>query len=145
MDILPKLSDIKNLKDLSKVIVLPLLCACYISQSDFSLSGESVFLSLNNTDSTGLMLLKVTFIFLGKTMFSAILFILIYVGIAFLHFCTKGMALPFFMLILLTFGFLGIFAGDKVTAIFHMQKIWYFASFVTAFFFLEMTESITLD
>lgn len=143
MDLLPKVSDIKNLKDLCKVIVLPLLCACYIIQSQFSLDfGDYVF-SLNGAEADKVLFFKVVIIIVGKTIFSSFMSFVLYFIFAFLHVITKGAAMLGCILILLTFGFLGVFAGDKVVSIIKIEAIWYYASFVTAFFLLAMLEQLS--
>lgn len=142
MDLLPKISDIKNLKDLCKVIVLPLLCACYISQSNFSLDLGGFILSINENDMDGMKTLKTATIFIGKTIFSAIFSIAIYLLLTYVHIFHWRMTLPISVLLLLTFGFLGVFADDRLTSFIHIEPIWYYASFVIAFFLLAMLENI---
>lgn len=143
MDILPKITDIKNLKDLCKVIVLPMLCACYVSYGDFSLDFGDFVISLSSGDTEGVRIFKALVILSGKILFSASMCFLIYFGLVYAHVYSKAKLIPVCILILMTFGFLGVFAGDKVESILPMEGIWYYTSFVTAFFLLAMLDQVT--
>lgn len=52
------------------------------------------------------------------------------------------MAIPLFILFLLTFGFLVFFASDKIVLFLHVDAIRFYGSFVSAFFLLAMAEQI---
>ncbi|MGL4724546.1 MAG: hypothetical protein ACRCWW_08610 [Scandinavium sp.] len=140
MDLLPKISDIKNLKDLCKVIVLPLLCACYIVQSPFSLDFDGHVLSLHADDNEALKIIKTVIIFAGKTFFATATAFIIYFLLALLQAGTNEFITLVSIVLLLTFGFTGIFAGDRMSSVIHIEAIWYYASFVTAFFLLSVLE-----
>ena len=137
MDIAPKIGEIKNLKDLSNVIVLPLLCACYIFQSNFTIQFDGWFtLSVNESATFTVQLIQIVFIFISKTIFTALVCSLFYYSIAIANIYTKELLLPILVLLLLTLGFVGIFAPEKVPLLKQVKGIWYYSTFVVAFFLL---------
>lgn len=137
MDIVPRISEIKNLKDLSKVIVLPLLCACYIFQSNFTVQFDGWFtFSVNESAIFTVQLIQFLFIFISKTIFMAIVCGLFYYLLAIANIYTKELLLPIVVLLLLTLGFVGIFSHEKVPLLQQVKGIWYYSTFVVAFFLL---------
>jgi hypothetical protein len=137
MDVVPKIGEIKNLKDLSKVIVLPLLCACYIFQSSFTVQFDDWFtLAVNESSTFTVQLFQVAFIFVSKTIVTAIICSFLFYSLVIANIYTKEILLPIVVLLLLTFGFVGIFASEKVLLLKQVKGIWFYSTFVVAFFLL---------
>lgn len=137
MDVVPKIGEIKNLKDLSKVIVLPLLCACYIFQSNFTVQFDSWFtVSVNESSTFTVQLIQFFFIFVSKTIVTAFICGVLYYSVVIANIHTNELLLPIVVLILLTLGFVGIFSPEKVPLLKQVKGIWYYSTFVVAFFLL---------
>lgn len=64
------MSDIKNLKDLCKLTTPPLLCACYITQSYFSLKFGGYIFSIGANGAEAIKKLKAVVIFAGEIIYS---------------------------------------------------------------------------
>ena len=141
-DVMPKIGDIKNLKDLSKVIVLPLLCACYLFQSTFSIEVDS-FLFFVNADATiSVQIFQTIVIFVLKTLWAALFSILLYLAVIFADIYIHQSILPIVVLLLLTLGFTGIFSPSKIALLANLNGIWFYSCFVVAFFLLAMQDEV---
>ncbi|WP_337219715.1 hypothetical protein, partial [Vibrio parahaemolyticus] len=145
MDVVPKISDIKNLKDLSTVLVLPLLCACYIYQTEFILSLDNFSFSVDPDSSGFWYYLQIVLIFVGKTVWAACFSFALYMAVIFAYIYIHQSTIHLIVLILLTFGFVGVFATDRINAYLSLAPLWYYTSFVVAFFLLSMVEQIESD
>ena len=134
---MPKIGEIKNLKDLSKVIVLPLLCACYIFQSQFTVQIDDwLLVSVNESAPYSIQIFQAIFIFFSKTIVSGFLFAFVYYLFSIANIYSNDILLPITVLVLLTLGFVGIFAIEKVALLKLVQPIWFYTTFVVAFFLL---------
>lgn len=140
MDVLPKISDINNLKDLCKIIVLPLICACYIYQTSFSLDLDGYILSISLEDSDTIKYIKFLSIFLGKIAFASFFSMILYLGLIYSQVYIHNSVILLTVLAFLTFGFVGIFSNGTLESIVPLKTIWYYTSFVVAFFLLAMNE-----
>ncbi|MBC3767680.1 hypothetical protein [Neptunicella marina] len=141
-DVMPKISDIKNLKDLSKVIVLPLLCACYLLQSDFNIHvGDFLFMVSKNA-TLNIQITQVVIVFTCKALWAAIISISAYLAVIYANIFIHRLILPTIVLLLLTLGFSGIFSPEKIPLLLNLGSVWFYASFVVAFFLLAMQDEI---
>jgi len=141
-DVMPKIGDIKNLKDLSKVIVLPLLCACYLYQSNFSISVDDFLFTVNSKASFLTQLAQTIAIFVCKTLWAATFSILLYLAVIFADIYIHQIILPVVVLLLLTLGFTGVFAPSKIDLLINLNSIWFYCCFVVAFFLLAMQDDV---
>lgn len=142
-DIVPKIGDIKNLKDLSRVIVLPMICACYLFQSDFSIDIDGL-ITLTFTDdvSTTQQFILAAIIFTAKTLWAAFWAILTYAFLLWANFTIHQAIIPIFVLMLLTMGFAGIFAKGEIPLLSELGSVWFYTSFVVGFFLLSIEEEL---
>ena len=145
MDAVPKISDIKNLKDLSTVLVLPLLCACYIYQTEFILSLGSFSFSIEPDSSGFWYYVQFVVIFVGKTVWAAFFSSALYMAVIYAYVYIHQSIIHLIVLLLLTFGFAGVFATDKINTYLSLAPLWYYSCFVVAFFLLSMLEQIESD
>lgn len=145
MDAIPKISDIKNLKDLSTVLVLPLLCACYIYQTEFILSLGSFSFSIEPDSSGFWYYVQFVVIFVGKTVWAAFFSSALYMAVIYAYVYIHQSIIHLIVLLLLTFGFAGVFATDKINTYLSLAPLWYYSCFVVAFFLLSMLEQIESD
>ena len=136
MDI-SKFGEIKNLKDLSKVIVLPLLCTCYIFQSNFTIQLDSwLLISVEETSSYTVQVFITGLIFISKTLVSGFVYVIAYYLFSLVNIYCNQILLPIVVLLLLTLGFVGILIPEKVALLKYIEKIWFYSTFVVAFFLL---------
>lgn len=145
MDAIPKISDIKNLKDLSTVLVLPLLCACYIYQTEFILSLGGFSFSIEPDSSGFWYYVQFVVIFVGKTVWAAFFSSALYMAVIYAYVYIHQSIIHLIVLLLLTFGFAGVFATDKINTYLSLAPLWYYSCFVVAFFLLSMLEQIESD
>ena len=143
MDVMPKIGDVKNLKDLSVVLVLPMICACYIYQTDFTVRIDDWVISVNASSSTGIQIFQTVLIFIAKTLFAGIVGVVAYMVIAYGDIYSNYTIVPIVVLVLLTFGFVGIFSSDKIALLNGLKPLWFYTSFVLSFFLLSHYEKVT--
>ena len=137
---LPKVSDVKNLQDLSKVIVLPLICASYIQQTGLTLNiGQWVF-SIPEQVSPTIMFLLAICIFSAKAIFISVLAIILYFALFYCHLhllSYRVNLIPAVALLFISFGFYGVLSDSGVNRLLNIQPSWFYASFVIGFFLLQ--------
>jgi len=129
LNLLPKISEIKNLKDLSKPMALPMLIASYTWQKDFAfiekLTSKSVSGVLQN------------FLIIGG------IYLLLHVGLAMLKLQWKFNLMPFLAVLFFTFGFIGVFAGDKARVLDAIHHSWFYTSFAVGFYLVALDDDLT--
>jgi len=143
MDVMPKVGDIKNLKDLSTVLVLPMICACYIYQSDFTVTIDDWVLSVNTNATMAVQIFQTILIFVAKTLFAGVVGLITYFVVAYGDIYSGNVVIPIVVLLLLTFGFVGIFSPGKIDLLTGLKPLWFYTSFVISFFLMAHYETVT--
>ena len=142
-DVITKLADVKNLQDLSKVLVLPILSVAYISSSSFQLNiGDDTIITMKTLDFF-IPIFAAFVIFLGKTLFFSAIAIITEFVLTFLEFYTKGIITLIIILTLLSLGFAGIFANEQIPGLNEINKTWFYASLVVSFYLHSKLDSYT--
>ncbi len=141
-DVMPKIGDIRNLKDLSKVIVLPLLCACYLLQSNFSIEIDGFLFIVNEDASFTVQIIQTISIFTLKTLWAAVISALSYLTVILADIYVHRLILPITVLLLLTLGFIGIFSPPKIALLEDLSDAWFYSCFVIGFFLLAMQDEV---
>jgi hypothetical protein len=137
---LPKLADLKLLKELSKVIITPMLIAAVIIQT--GLEFESLSIEVKEEDSLFSQGIKFSIIFLVKGSLTAMFSVLIHQVLIYLHIITNFFALHALSILFLAFGFIGLFAGEELLFLKELNKMWFYTSFVSGFYFLATIADI---
>lgn len=142
IEALPKIADVKTLKDLSQVLIIPMLIAAFIVQTGLVIDAGPIHLSISPESP-----------FLGQALSFLLIFVLkgICVGLVagfflwllfLMHLFTNFTALKIFAVLFLAFGFLGIFAGGELVFLNALNKMWFYAAFVTGFYCLALATDI---
>lgn len=132
-DVITKLADVKNLQDLSRILVLPILSVAYISSSSFQLDIGDNPITMQSLDFF-IPIVSIFIIFLGKTLFFSIIAIIANAVLVFLEIFTKGMLTLVIILTLLSLGFAGIFANEQIPGLKEINVTWFYASLVVSFY-----------
>ncbi|WP_156473736.1 hypothetical protein [Neptuniibacter marinus] len=137
MEVVPKIADIKTLRELSKVLIIPLFVTAYLSQSGFSIFG----LSVQEGESIGIQLFQFIAVFSVSVVTIGFSAWGIHDLLLLLHIFTHEMALKILSLFALSFGLLGLF-GHEVPLISNLSVLWFYTSLVCGFYFLARAADI---
>lgn len=140
--VIPKVSEVKNLQDLSKVIVLPLIAVSYVLQSGLSIGfGSWVYFVPAEATSTG-MILGTLVIFSLKAIFISALAVLLYFVLFYAHawlVCYRVNFLQCVALLFIALGFYGVLTEGAVGPLSIIHHSWFYTAFVVGFFLLQAT------
>ncbi|WP_263833483.1 hypothetical protein [Sulfurospirillum oryzae] len=141
MDFITKVADLKNLQDLSKILVLPMLSVAYIANSSFELSYKDTKITLETLD-LFIPIVGIFIIFICKTLYCSFIALIVNFFLSMIDiFWTKGVVTLVLILSLLSLGFAGIFAYDTMPQLQNINKLWFYASFVTSFYLHSQLEN----
>jgi len=149
-ELAPKLLDLKFLKRISKVIILPLLIASYISQTGLNMSELGLNLSINTEAAFFTQFVQFIAIFFLKTLFVGIPAWLAHHAMRPIYYCTywnwlQRSLLPVFSIFPIAFGFLGVFSGKELPFLNLLNPSWFFTSFILGFYLLAVEGEIEND
>lgn len=138
--VIPKISEVKNLQDLSKVIVLPLIAVSYVLQTGLTLSlGHWVFNIPAEASPSGIIFWSLL-VFTLKAIFISLPAILSYVGLFYAHVwlcCYRVNFLPCVALLFIALGFYGVLTEGEVGPLSVIHHAWFYTAFVIGFFLLQ--------
>lgn len=126
IEALPKIADVKILKELSKVLIVPMLIAAFIVQTGLTFNVWLIHLSISPESP----FLEQALIFIAIFVLKSLL-----VGLAagsahglllYVHFSTNLTVLKIFTALFLAFGFLGVFAGEELLFLNALNKMWFY-------------------
>lgn len=139
---LPKIADVKILKELSKVLIVPMLIAAFIVQTGLSLSVGPIYLSISPEYPLLTQLFVFLIIFVLKGLFVGLLAFSCHVLLIYSHLFTNFRSLKMFAVLFLAFGLLGVFAGGDLVFLNVLNKMWFYTAFVTGFYCLAAATDI---
>lgn len=142
MDVLPKIADVKTLKDLSKILIYPMLIAAFIVQTGLTLSLGSIYLEVSQESPVLAQSLNFLLIFALKAAFISLITGCFHWLILYVHIITHLAALRVISVLFLAFGFIGIFAGDGFVFLNTLNKMWFYTAFVIGFYCLASATDI---
>jgi hypothetical protein len=146
----PKLLELKFLKKFSKVIILPMLIASYISQTGLNFSFYGFNLYVNPESSFMTQLLQFTQILCIKSaviampLWLAHNFMPLIYGLTFMNWFQRSI-LPVVALLPITFGFLGIFSGRDLPFLSLFRPSWFYTAFILGFYLLSIEDEMDLS
>lgn len=146
-DVMPKLTDVKNLQDLSKILAWPMLAVAYflISGPQISVDG-SIWFGIPDHLSEAVQTRRFFLIFGLKAIWSGGIALLTYKLIAELHFelylKTNFLLFPVIAALLFAYALLSIFGHDHFIWLQYLNSFWAYAAIVWGFFLLAMTEQL---
>ncbi|MGA8134472.1 MAG: hypothetical protein WCA48_10025 [Pseudomonas gingeri] len=139
-DLVPKLTDLKNLQDLAKIFALPMLAVAYILQTGLVVSVEdTVWLSVNWEGNLAAAWLMTLFIVVLKTLWMAFCGTLVNGLIWVLQTEFNALFYPISAMCLFTLGLLGLFPPQELAVrVTSVSTFWFYACFVWGFYFIAM-------
>ncbi|GAA3720421.1 hypothetical protein GCM10022421_30890 [Oceanisphaera sediminis] len=142
-DIVPKITDIKNLQDLGKVFSLPMLAVAYILQTGVNISWDgSVWFGIPSELEEYAKFNRFVLIVILKTIWISGIGATFYAMLAGLHIYSRELLLPIAAIIMFVFGLLGLFSFEEAEQMKSVNNFWFYACFVWGFFLLSMKEQI---
>ncbi|MDR5838785.1 hypothetical protein [Caballeronia sp. LZ034LL] len=146
-DLMPKLTDVKSLQDLSKILAWPMLVVAYFLATGPQIGFDGDLL-LDIPD--GLPMSTQTwlffFIFILKALWSGGIAAFVYILIGELHFEAyirwNLLIFPYISAFLFALALLGIFGSSRFVWLRNLNSFWCYAAIVWGFFLLAMTEQL---
>jgi hypothetical protein len=134
----PKISDVKNLKDLAQVFAIPMAVLAYFFQTGPQVViHDHVFLQLNSGQTENQLFLLLI-IFLVKAAFSGALAVCIYATLGLIHIFLGKTLLYVLAPICFSFALFGLFGLEKYPQLKSIDVFWFYALIVWGFTFLGM-------
>lgn len=139
-DLAPKITDLKNLQDLSKIFALPMLAVAYIMQTGLVVSfDEFEFIRVNWEGSLGIAWFQTFWVVVLKTLWMALWGAIFNGVIGLLHTNWNELVYPLSGMCFFTLGLLGLFPPKEVLMNFSsVNNFWFYACFVWGFFCIAM-------
>ena len=137
IEAIPKIADVKLLKELSKIIITPMIIAAYLIQSDFSIFS----ITIDRGASLSLQAFQFGVVFLLSSLVVGSILYIVHVLLIYLHIFTQAGALSILSTLFLAFGFIGVF-GEEIIMISLLNEMWFYASFVCGFYLLARAADI---
>ncbi len=138
--IIPKVSEVKSLQDLSKVIVLPLIAVSYVLQTGLSLKIGDWAVTVPAQASPAWMIFLIVVIFILKALFVSVAAIILYFGLFYAHvwlICYRVNFLSCVALLFISLGFYGVLTEGSVGPLSIVHHSWFYTAFVVGFFLLQ--------
>lgn len=146
----PKLLELKFIKKLSKVIILPMLIASYVSQTGLTFSLLGFQLYVDTGASFMSQLWQFTQIFCIKSVVIALPLWVAHNFMPTIYYLTfmnwfQRSILPVVALFPIAFGFLGIFTGNELPFLSLVKPSWFYTAFILGFYLLSIEDEIERD
>jgi hypothetical protein len=132
-----KLADVKFLREVSKIAIVPMLITAYLNQSGFSFLV--VFVDSNASFSEQVM--QFLLIFLSSSLVIGAVTWIIHELFLYFQFYTKFLGLTVISVLFITFGFLGLY-GKDIPLINNLDSMWFYTSFISGFYCLARADDI---
>jgi hypothetical protein len=132
-----KVTDVKSLQEISKVIIVPMLISAFLIQNDFSIFGIYV----DKDESVYRQLIHFLYVFSIYSLIIAIPAICLHKIFFLLQLFTNFTALSVLSTIFLAFGFLGVFSNNA-PLVSQLNSMWFYTAFVCGFYFLSRASDV---
>lgn len=146
-DLMPKLTDVKSLQDLSKILAWPMLVVAYflVTGPQITWDGE-VWFGIGDGLPMAVQTRRFFFIFVLKALWSGGIAAFAYIFIGELHagiyIRWNWVLFPYISALLFALALLGIFGSSRFVWLQHLDGFWSYAAIVWGFFLLAMTEQL---
>lgn len=143
MDFISRMSDVKGIQDLCKLIVIPLMAAAYITSTGFEIIAFDFSLRLSPDDKGFSLWFFFILIFLAKVLLVS--FIAALAGGAIFAIELKfNDTSKIFSIILLCFGFMGIATSSPniLPIAESINPYWYYSALAAGFYLPKMTNDV---
>lgn len=142
IEALPKIADVKILKELSKVLIVPMLIAAFIVQTGLVIDAWSIHLSISSDSPFLGQALSFLVIFVLKGFCVGLVAMFFHGLLVWSHLFTNFTSLKIFAVLFLAFGFLDVFAGGELIFLKTLNNMWFYTAFVTGFYCLAAATDI---
>lgn len=143
VDVVPKITDISNIKGISSLLALPLLCVAYILQTDATISWDgNIWFGLNPDLPTNIQLNRLILIFVLKSLWISGIAAMAYGAVALMHYEIHFPFLQVVSIILLAFALFGIFASEKHVQLKQINQFWFYCCIAWGIFLQSMREQL---
>lgn len=141
LDFVSRISDVKGIQDLCKLIVIPLMAAAYISSTGFEIVVDDWSLAITPETSGARLWFFFILIFLGKVLWVSF-WAALAAGAVLVSEIKYPDATKIYSIIFLSFGFMGVAAPDILPVSEFMNPFWYYAAIATGFCLPKLSEEI---
>lgn len=146
-DLMPKLTDVKSLQDLSKILAWPMLIVAYFlvtgPQIEFN---DAVWFDIPDSLPMDIQTRRFFLIFILKAVWSGGIAAFVYLFVGELHaqlYIYRDIVLfPYISAVLFALALLGIFGSSQFIWLRNLDSFWCYAAIVWGFFLLAMTEQL---
>ena len=143
MDIAPKLSDIKNLHELSKVFAFPMIMVAYIAQTGWKLTFFDYFsLAITDETTTTQAYFYLIVIIIGKAVLLSFLTAISYSILIGLQLILKTPITPIIAMFFFVAAFLIAFKVQLPSQFGKPTELWAYTFFVIGFYFLSIKDPL---
>lgn len=144
VDVVPKITDISNIKGISTLLALPLICVAYILQTDASIGWDgSVWFGVGSETYTDtIQLNRLIIIFVLKSLWIAFWSMGLYSLAAHFHYELDYPFLQIISVVLIAFALFGMFAIEKYPQLKDINQFWFYSFIVWGVFLQTMVEQL---
>lgn len=136
-ELAPKLTDIKTLREISRIIITPMLIVAVMNQTGFQILG----IAINESSQTFVQLLQFLGIFIVTSTVVGLVAWAIHDLMIYLQFFTNFKGITILSTLCITFGLMGVI-GDNPSIIKSIDAMWFYSSFVCGFYLLARADEI---
>lgn len=136
MDWFPKLADIKNLRDCSVILVLPMLVASFIAQTGLSI--DFLGLGVDGGDPALIQAMEFFAVFVLKGTAVSLVALLVHLLLWVISPFTQMRSWDVLAVFFLSLGILGFSTGKTVEVLSQVDRMWFITAFVLGFYCLAM-------
>ncbi|MEX3893895.1 hypothetical protein [Paraburkholderia sp. BR10954] len=146
-DLMPKLTDVKSLQDLSKILAWPMLVVAYFFVTGPHITWDGlVWFGIDDDLPIDVQTRRFFLIFILKAIWSGGIAAFAYIFIGEIHtelyIRWDWVLFPYVSAILFALALLGIFGSSQFVWLKNLDSFWCYAAIVWGFFLLAMTEQL---
>ncbi|AQH01660.1 hypothetical protein A9R05_23030 [Burkholderia sp. KK1] len=145
-DLMPKLTDVKSLQDLSKILAWPMLVVAYFLATGPQIEFDGLWFGIVDDLPMDVQTRRFFLIFVLKAIWSGSIAAFVYLFIGELHkllYIYRNIVLfPYVSAFLFALALLGIFGSSQFIWLKNLDSFWCYAAIVWGFFLLAMTEQL---
>lgn len=142
-DIMPKITDAKSLKDLSKILALPMVMVAYVFQTGAVIGwGVNVWLDIPLDLAPEIQLHRLFLIFILKAVWSGVTAACMYTFLAVTHVQLNEWLLPIIAVILFALALFGLLGSAQFPQLRTIDRFWFYTAMVWGFYLVAMTDQI---
>lgn len=143
VDVVPKITDISNIKGVSTLLALPLICVAYIFQTGASIGWDgSVWFGISEAQSESVQLARLILIFVLKSLWVSFWSVGAFYFAVLIHQEYDYPLLQIISVILLAFALFGLFGSEQYPQLKSVSPFWFYSFIVWGVFLQTMVEQL---